>query len=436
MASSSHSTIYIDPSYNSANFRSEFRLPKSNGIYLPDMRILNVGIEKTNTGGTSYNILAGSYGVIDSIQIYSGSQLIDQVLHFSEWMAVKALLHSNNENQSVHRVLSRNKLGWVSAGDDQITVNTGVVTQAVIQSNQVPNQFNFVYGSDGTALTKPQNGGWLDLRQVFGFLKSSTYIPMNVYPDLRIVLNYKNAAKQIDMMKDRAGTYKTLEPLLVCEYEADPAVADELMRQYKGVAFTSVEHDQLQYVASAPATNGELAQTASYITKAFNDKFISKLLIVNTPEDKTTWVSGTDNTEIANQGSVSQLDWELQARVNGVNWFPQVAYTGKNRRMGMMVDAWGDMNVAYGQNLCGVAQGAAKVFVANAVDTMGQVDYTGFRIEEVVKELKLTLSRTAVGQNAAPADNAALRQALHLNIFGLSRKRVVPTSNGILVQYV
>jgi len=69
MASSSHSTIYIDPSYNSSGFRSEFRLPKSNGVYLPDFRILNVGIEKTNTGATSYNVLAGSYGVIDSIQI-------------------------------------------------------------------------------------------------------------------------------------------------------------------------------------------------------------------------------------------------------------------------------------------------------------------------------------------------------------------------------
>ena len=431
--SSSHSTLYIDPSYDSKNFRSEFRFPKQNGVYLPDMRLLNVGVEKTNTGASSYNILCGSYGVIDSIQIYSGSQLIDQVLHFSEWIAVKALLNSNNENQSVHRPLSRNKLGWVSASKID---SSGFPEHDVLQTNKIPNEFNSVYGSDASAQEKPQNGGWLDLRKVFGFLKSSTYVPMNVYPDLRVVLNYKNSAKQLDMVADRAGTYKTLEPLLVCEYEADPNVADALMRSYKGVAFTSVEHDQLQYVASTPATNATEAQTASYITKAFNDKFISKLLIVNTPADSSTWVSGTDNTSMANQGSVSQLDWDIQARVNGVNWFPQVAYTGKNRRLGMMVDAWGSMNLAYGQNLCSVADGAGSVFVADAEDTMGQVDYTGFRIEEVVKELKLTLARTAVGNNASAGDNEALRQALHLNCFGLSRKRCVPTSNGILVQYV
>ena len=95
------------------------------------------------------------------------------------------------------------------------------------------------------------------------------------------------------------------------------------------------------------------------------------------------------------------------------------------------------MNIAGGQNLCGVAGGAGVMFDSRIADSVGQVDYTGFRIDNVIKELKLTVQRTPVGGlTASPTDNLELRQSLNLNLYGISRKRVIPTSSGIVVQYV
>jgi len=59
-------------------------------------------------------------------------------------------------------------------------------------------------------------------------------------------------------------------------------------------------------------------------------------------------------------------------------------------------------------------------------------------VDDVVSEMKLTYSRTAVGPTAAGAatDNANLRQALQLNVYAMTRKQVLPTADGIIVRYV
>ena len=431
----SHGTLYIDPSYNSSKFRSEFRIPESNGVYKNDMRLLNIGLKKTNIGNTSYNMLCGAYGIIDSIQLYSGSQLLDQLQVFSNYVALKNLLNSNNENQSIKRPLSRNKLGYVANGLDDIDVSTGAVTFGVKQTNNVPDRFNTVYGSDASSQLQATNGSWLDLRECMGFLRGTPYVPMNVYPDFRVVVNYKNS-NLLNIVKDTSATLETLEPLLVCEYETNPEIADSLMRTYQGHTFDCVEHDQVQLVASTPAQNTIVEQQQTYLIKGFNDKYISRVALVNTPTVSATWMSMTDNYPVANQGSVSQLDWSYQVRMNGSNMFATTLYKGKMRRLGQMSDAWGSMNVAFGQNICETAGGGSKIFNAVIQNTVGAVDYTGFKIDDVVKEFKLTVQRDAVGPDATPANNQILRQPLNLNLYGISRKRCVPTSQGILVQYV
>ena len=427
--------LYIDPSYNQSKFRSEFRLPSQNGIYMSNLRLLNIGVSKATLDDRSYNELTGALGVIESIECYSGSQLLDQVRNFSQYVALKNLLNSNSANQSIHRPLKRNKLGYVATGLDAVDGTTGAITLGVLQNNAVPNRFNTITAQTAT----PEiNCAWIDLRDCLGFLRGSSYIPMNVFPDFRVVVNYKNSALA-DILSDRTpSNYETVEPLMVCEYETDPETADALMRGYQGHAFECVEHDSVQLLAASPAveTVGE-TQEQTYVVKGFNDKYISKLAIVNTGTDASTWTSAGSNTSFSNQGSVSQLDFGYQARVNGANMMARSIYEGKNRRLAQITDAWGNMNIAGGQNMCGVAGGGAVMFDSRTVDTVGQVDYTGFRIDNVIKELKLTVQRTPVGGlTATPNDNLELRQSLNLNLYGISRKRVIPTSSGIVVQYV
>ena len=429
------STLYIDPSFNSSKFRSEFRVPSQNGVYKNDMRLLNIGVSKTG-GTSSYNVLTGAYGVIESIQLYSGSQLLDQVQVWSNYTALKNLLHSNSQNQSRQRPITRNKLGYVATGLDTVDGTTGNITLGVKQNNSVPDQFNNVYGANDTVLEQASNGSYLELMDCMGFLRGTPYVPMNIYKDFRVILNYKNSAL-IDQIKDRTAVLETLPPILVCEYETDPVTADALMRSYQGHTYDTVEHDQVQLLANDPGVENTATQEASYLVKGFNDKYISRVAIVNTPTDNSTWNTANAHSSMSTQCSVSQLQWGYQVRLNGGNLFPQTLYQGKMRRLAQMSDAWGSMNVAFGQNMCQNQGGGAVVFEATALDTIGQVDYSGFQCETVVKELKLNVQRTAVGGITGDATaNKALNQALNLNMYAISRKRVVPTSQGILVQYV
>jgi len=432
----SQKSLFLDPSYDQSKFRSEFRLPKQNGVYMSNIRLLNIGASKASAGNSSYNELCGALGVIDSIELYSGSQLLDQVRHFSNYVAINNLGNSNNTNQSIHRPLRRNKLGYVATGLDAVDGTTGAITLGVKQNNAVPNEFNALVAATAT----PEiNGAWIDLRDCLGFLRGTSYLPMNVYPDFRVVVNYKQSLT--DQIADRTAVLETIRPLLVCEYETDPETADSLMRSYQGHAYECVEHDQIQLPAQAPAQNAVGTQEATFLVKGFNDKYISKVIMVNTPTESSTWDTANVNSSFGNQGSVAQLDWGYQARVNGANVMPRTIYEGKNRRLGQLTDAWGRMNVAGGQNMVNVEGGGAVIFDANAgttiVDTVGQVDYTAFRIDNVVKEFKLTLQRSPVGGTTGDAGlNLAQRQALQMNIYAISRKRVLPTSNGIVITYV
>ena len=67
----------IDPVYDKSNFRSEYRLD-SNSVYLSNFRLSGMGIE-TTTSAEPYNPLLGAF-CIQSLQLYDGNQLLDQVL--------------------------------------------------------------------------------------------------------------------------------------------------------------------------------------------------------------------------------------------------------------------------------------------------------------------------------------------------------------------
>jgi hypothetical protein len=441
--SSASNTLYIEPTFNSNKFRSEFRIPESNGVYRSDMRLTGVGFIKNDAGNDKYNLLTGAYGVISSIEIQSGAQTLDQVRNFSQYVAFKNLLHSNNEQTGVFRFLSKSGLGYVADGDVSFEADGDPIvdgTNGTKITNQVPTYGNTLFGSDAAARDKNTNFAWLDLRECLGFLRESPYVPTNVYPDLRIVVNYESVAQLQNVVQTANINTSTEKPLLIVEYEPDVNVAMALMNQYEGVSFNSVEHDSVILNASGVAQNTTANQEESYLLKGFNDKFVEKVVIVNTPLDQASWRTGNNNIPSSNLGSVAQLDWAIQLRVNGQELFPSPSgyLMGKNRRLGKLVDSWGSTNIAPFQNMCGNSGGPDKIYAVDMRGTEGQMDYTGFRLDDVIREMKLTTSRTAVGGgDADPATNPGLRQSLRLNIYAISRKNITPLSNGqILIRYV
>jgi hypothetical protein len=142
--------------------------------------------------------------------------------------------------------------------------------------------------------------------------------------------------------------------------------------------------------------------------------------LVQTPTDSTTWVNGNDNEGFANQGSQALHNAKYQVRVNGSNKIPRANWEGSNRRLGHLVDAYGEMNVILGQNVTYLKEGGNYIEDAT---TMGQLDYTGLVVDENINELVVNVDRTGVD------GNTALNQRIRLNLFGEVQKAVVMRDN-------
>lgn len=422
--------LYLDPSYNSSKFRTEFRIPNNLVVY-SDIEVLNVGLQKTNNGNTDYNSF-GAFNIIKSIEVYDGSTLLDQVQAFDIYQSWKQISHSNADNQSNGRALTGSDLGYLNYGEYEYDANGAEVDNPKVVPF-IPDYTDVIYGADATASDKKKNGKVLSLPDYLGIFKGLMYFPPNVFKDLRIVINYQSDV--LDAVVDRNGTYETLEPLMSLRYEENEEMAMARMKQFSGGAYETVEHASIVLPAVNVANDTTEVQEASYFIKSFNDKYISDIVMVKTPGDATTYVNGNVTNRFSKYGSVSQCQFEVQNRYNGVTQFPN-KLRGQNRSLAMLVDSVNGYNMATAQNLVQVAEGGFQNFYNNR-QLGGEASYLGWRVDDLIKEWKMDISRRAIGDPAGSADaNLAQRQSLILNMFGKSRKSIVPTANGYIVQYV
>ena len=409
---SSISTRLIDPVYDRKTFKSEFRL-QPDTAYLSNLRLLNCGIE--STPAQKLNGLVGTYGCIKSIQLYDGAQLLDQLLEASIYNGFKNFNHPNDANISLNRYLNNNDLGYVASGNQAVAADGSYPSDDLKVRTQAPNN-NSV------------NESWVALNQMLPFLRAALTLPTNVYRSLRLVVNWKSASELRDMVQeDRTHTLSTYENCVLVADEFMPSeTRDKIMGNYNGVSFRPVEHDSVDLPAitnsnGSPLT-GTKAQSNSNMVKGFNGKMLHKLLMVQTPTDSSTWVSGNANLGYSNQGSQSLYKSKYQLRVNGANKLTRDGWSGHNQRLGELVDTYGECNIIMGQNETFLQDG--NNYIDNGDSLMGQLDYTGLDIQERVNELIVEVDRTGV------ENNPQLNQRIRLNLFGEVDKQVVMRTDG------
>ena len=406
---SSITTRLIDPVFDKAKFRSEFRLHPDTA-YLTNLRLLSVGVK--STPAQALNPLTGSRGCIKSIQLYDGNQLLDQLLEASIYNGFKSFMNSNDDNLSVNRELNNNGLGYVASGNQ--TQEAG--GEASSNSIKVDTQ-NTPDDTDGQA--------WVSVADMLPFLRSSLYLPTNVYRSLRLVVNWKSASELKDMVaEDRTHTLTTYEDTILVADEMNPSDSrDAVMNNYNGVVYRPVEHDSVDLPAiTGISANGTKAQSNSNMVKGYNGKMLHDLLLVQTPTDDSTYTSGNANLAYANQGSKSLYKSKYQVRVNGVNKLSRDGWEGHNQRLGQLVDTFGECNIIMGQNETFLAEG--NNYIDDGTALMGQLDYTGLEVQEKVDELIVDVDRTGVD------GNASLNQRIRLNMFGTTQKEVVMRNDG------
>jgi hypothetical protein len=416
----SHSvaTRILDPIFTSKN-RAEFRLD-SETLYSTDMRLLNVGIAGS-AAGKKYNYLLGAEGVIESIQLYDNNTLLSQILEASIYTAFKNLRKDNDTNISKSKQLKHNSLGFLAQGD------------ASYGGTDLPGEDSITVKIQQEGLTANEVGSLahISLRDCLPFLNAQNTVPTNVFKRLRLVINYKNSEELKQLQSDNTQTGLSAEQgtrLVVDEITGrgspeDMKARNDMMMGYKGASWNEVEHDRV-YIAGTGSTDGVNPQEGTFLVTGYNDKSLRRLLLVSTPINQALWQNGGDNKGVAGQGSVASWNSEVQVRVNGQNKFIGSGWQGANRRAGHLADTYGSLNTIVGANTVGFGQNE-RVASGGAVDFIGQLDYTGLRVDERVQELKITFSRNGI--QGSGAGNVATQTPLHLNMFGEVDKAVIMT---------
>ena len=105
------STEYHDPTIYVENSRAVFELDASKEGYLPNMRLLNLGINQETGITGQYNRLLGALAMIKSIRLMDGRTELSALRQPREYMAFMAQLRTNSDNKSSASWEKRNQLG-------------------------------------------------------------------------------------------------------------------------------------------------------------------------------------------------------------------------------------------------------------------------------------------------------------------------------------
>lgn len=414
-----------DPVFDRQNFKTEFRLDAVDSVYLSNMRLINMGIQ--TSGNNVFNGATGAF-CIDSIQLYDGNVLLDQILQATIWKTFKNLNNTNDENMSVESELSRTTLGYMATGSATFNSANGKYEPDGVVAQVIP---------DRTTSSSTAETAWLSLKELMPFLGSSLYLPTRVFKNLRLVINWVNPEQLKNLVVNRTQTLNTYaETALVVDEMVSPELNDVVAKEYKGVAWRPIENDRI-YVPpiTGLATNETRVQDNKFLVNGFNNKTLNRLTCVQTPTDSTTWTNPAQTATKfgGNQISVSQWENQFQFRVNGSNKLPRDGYTKKNQRLAQLTEAWGEFNLVPTANFTYVPN--MKPLVADGSltqESLGRVDYTAVEINERVNELQLLYKRTGV----EGADNEILNQALYLNLFGEVNKVLEVNGDSYTIKYL
>jgi hypothetical protein len=430
-------TKIVDPVFDRKNFKTEFRLD-SDTVYLSNWRLIDMGIVANSTD-VAPNPLLGAF-CIKSLQLLDGNKLLDQVLQADLWKAYGGFNSSNDEALSVNDYVNRSSYSFRTSS---VETNNADYQDWDVGGTELPDvngikvtsgAYELFYIQDTPEAT---DKAWFGIKGFLPMLSSSLYLPTGVFKNLRLVINWLSPSELNANSFDPSLTYQTIEnSALVVDELMDDRTKMLVMKNYQGVVYRAVEHDQVVVNAVAPTVGDSLVQRNRFLINGFNNKSVERLLVIQTPTNSATYTDATPRqVGVGRVGSFSQLNSEFQFRVNGQNKLPRDGFTKKNQRLAALVDAYGEAHLApacnfvyvplmndklTGLDLNGLTQGM-----------QGQLDWTAVEVREPVKELIVEYNRTGVH------GNDILNQALRLNLFAECTKAVSVQSDGkYIVSYL
>ena len=403
-------TRYIQPTTNTNRFRTEFRLNQGDDvIYFTDLRLCNLGFSSA-TGNEKINELNGLYSCIKNLTLMDGNITLSQVLNLDKYSGFKCYNKTNDENLSKNQELKKNNMGFVTVGENPTD-----------GSNSRP-QIGTLHSEISTTTdvsTTPQS--WFSLKEYLPMLDESRYLPLSVYKDLRVVIEYSSSLD--DMLPNGSSQISTVEPFLVVSELTNEEAKNQIRKQYNGVVFQELEHSRVRLDELNPtAGDPNPKQDVTFTINSFNNKTLNRLLMIKTPTQ-------TSSTAYGKLGSVGQYKEQTQVFVNGASLLPDSGLTTHNQAQAMLYDLWGDANNIVGADWLPDTSNA----VDDADDRLGQLDYRSVMVENFVNDFQIQFQRNGQykqGVSDENQKNQKYNQALNIQLFGEVNKAVAVNPDG------
>jgi hypothetical protein len=435
----------LDPVLDVKNQRTEFRINDdgSGKVILSSMRLVGLGVFAAND--VAY-LVAGAGGVIKNIYLYDGNQVLDQCIEANGWLAFTNYLESNDLNASKDKWLMRHNMGYMVDGmspqNDQLT------------DGAAPRTDNLFRDKMGTIPTTDSivNNGYLDLARVLPMLSSVSALPLAVFKNLRLVIEYDN---QQDKLIDKNNQSTTsARPILSFDEVIDPQEKAAITKGFKGASWDAIEHDRVVAPAiTGGGVNNRPSQVVNANVKNYRGKYLRKIVISKQVTDPTVANEGTVNVSpMGAYSSATCINEKLNLKINGAPKLPN-AMDKPNKRLGLLTDAWGTanaypLNADFG-NSVGAAGGGGvspsgprtyfilgKFNATSRATQVGLQDYFGCEIEDEVRDMEINFERSGEGKAALATGNERYNSQLHLHMWGLCKKSIMVSGDKYSVSYM
>ena len=195
---------------------------------------------------------------------------------------------------------------------------------------------------------------------------------------------------------------------------------------------------------SNPGAGVKQVQSVSAVVNGFDNKYVSRMVLMKVPAIKTDLYSGAVSQGLGNFASVNLFREKVQLRVNGANIFAGDGIRSDSQKAMLMSQSWGDLNVLPFSNRQNVGSEDRDVVVQNSSgvptlnagkmdERIGHSDYIGFSLEDKIRQLNFQHERTCLNNTLGIRQNEL---AYDIHIFAECRKVLSLGNGGYKISYM
>jgi len=426
-------TAIIDPVFMSSR-RCTFSLSMTDQAFLPNLRIGNLGL-KADTH-VEYALGCGVASCIRRITLLDGEEELDSLREVNSWLTFKSLFRPNAEAAYVKIPLE----GGAGRG----------FTSSTTMETVVPAPFRKYTGTAAAvALNSHIHSGTLDLRDVFPILGVMTHLSTQTFKNLRVVIEWETDQQRMVVASDQSAV--PLTPIMLADEITDQALIATLDKQIMAqpLAYDAIEVDQIGLKAidgTAADTDKSLkTQSIGLQSAGFHGKYIKRMMIKKSVQDKAKNLSGTDVLGFGANASLAMNKEKVNLRVNGRSLLGGQGYTSEAQMAMGVADSWGEINApAFANVQCvgldgprvqakngpaGLAPTKPSILAVGATDakhsaTTGQLAYCGFRLDSRADNLIIEYERSGRYEDPSKNNQGGTSGALDLTCFAEVAKSI------------